>query len=346
MTIIMKKLALLLLLIVCVSGKGIGQQYFTTNLLFNWSDTTLPGSSVFNNTYNEVWGIVDGGKEYAIIGSTMGTHIFDVDNPSAAYMADFIPGRAQGGVIIHRDYHDYMGYLYVVADEGASSLQIIYLSFLPDSVLVVYDSDSLIKTSHNIFIDTVTARLYACGVRDGAGNYDKLVIYSLTNPISPAKMATWNIAGVHDIFVRNDTAYINAGMNGLYIVDFTIPTAPVQLDLLSTYADQGYNHSGWLNDDGTVYAFADETKDMKIKICDVSDPTNIIVHPNLIGSDVHPDSSMAHNLIFRDSLLYVSYYHDGLQVFDLANPKQPVKVASYDTYSPGDHYSYRGAWGV
>ena len=45
--------------------------------------------------------------------------------------------------------------IYIVCDEGNSStLQIIDISNLPNSVTTVYDSDSLFQKSHNIFIDT------------------------------------------------------------------------------------------------------------------------------------------------------------------------------------------------
>ena len=60
-----------------------------------------------------------------------------------------------GGGVIHRDYHDFSGYLYIVCDEGSSStLQIIDITNLPNSVNTVYDSDILFTRAHNIFIDT------------------------------------------------------------------------------------------------------------------------------------------------------------------------------------------------
>ena len=55
---------------------------------------------------------------------------------------------------------------------------------------------------------------------------------------------------------------------------------------------------------------------------------------------------MAHNGIIKDDLLYIAYYHDGLRVFDISNPSNPIQVNSYDTYLPNNHISYRGAWGV
>ena len=44
--------------------------------------------------------------------------------------------------------------------------------------------------------------------------------------------------------------------------------------------------------------------------------------------------------------MYVSSYHDGLQVYDISDQENPTKVASFSTYLMDDHDSYRGAWGV
>ena len=144
-------------------------------LLFHWDEDSLVGSQIFDNTYNEVWGVVLEGREYAIIGSTAGTHIFDVTSTGNISEVAFVAGKVQGTEIIHRDYHDYQNYLFAVSDEGASSLQIIDISTLPDSVSLVYDSSDLFERSHNIFIDTATAKLYTSNG----------VIYTLDDPLDP-----------------------------------------------------------------------------------------------------------------------------------------------------------------
>lgn len=68
-----------LALVICVSAFGQGGSNIT--LLYQWNDMSLPSSSAHNNRYNEVWGIAQGGREYAVIDSTMGTHIFDISDP-------------------------------------------------------------------------------------------------------------------------------------------------------------------------------------------------------------------------------------------------------------------------
>ncbi|NQZ55719.1 MAG: hypothetical protein HRS51_04370, partial [Candidatus Nitrosopelagicus sp.] len=89
---------------------------------------------------------------------------------------------------------------------------------------------------------------------------------------------------MHDAYVRNDTAYLNCGNDGFRIVDFhylDLPLPPpipyIELASLISYPDAGYNHSGWLNDEGTVYAMLDENHGYDIKLLDVSDFNNISV---------------------------------------------------------------------
>lgn len=307
-------------------------------LLFHWDEDTLVGSQIFDNTYNEIWGIVHDQREYAIIGSTAGTHFFDVTTTQDIHEVAFVAGKVQGPEIIHRDYHDFKNYLYAVSDEGESSLQIIDFSTLPDSVSLVYDSSELFERSHNIFIDTATAKMYTT-------NGD---IYSVENPTNPSFLYTTPLLSCHDVYVQNDTAYINGGYDGFFIVDFSQTTIENQthelLGSLISYPDQGYNHSGWITSDGKYYVMADETWGMRMKMLDISDFSNIEV-VSLFGSNVD-SNSIPHNQIIKDDYLYTAYYHDGLYVHDISNPMSPVLVAYFDTFLPNHHNSYMGAWGV
>jgi len=64
-----------------------------------------------------------------------------------------------------------------------------------------------------------------------------------------------------------------------------------------------------------------------------------------LNSNVN-EFSIAHNLMIKDDLVYISYYQDGLQVFDISNPVNPIQVAYYDTYMPENTGGYAGAWGI
>jgi len=322
------------------------------NLLFHWDDSTLVGSSMYDNTYNECWGVEMNNSEIAIIGSTEGTHFFDVTDPQNSSQVAFIAGAYTGGGVVHRDFHDYNGYLYVVCDEGNSStLQIMDISDLPNTVTTVYDSDSLFQKSHNIFIDTATAKLYVCAVKHtNPSSFKALEIYSISNPTNPTLIYTYdNVGHVHDAYVKNDTAYLNCGNDGFRIIDFSMVDAGSSnqhnlLASLTSYPDAGYNHSGWLSDDGNTYAMQDENHGYDVKLLDVSNFNNISV-TSTFNSGMNAQS-MAHNGIIKGDLLYLAYYHDGIRVFDISDSSNPTQVSNYDTYSPSSYNSYKGAWGV
>jgi len=324
-----------------------GQNSMNVELLSNWKDLTLPASTTWNNTYNEVWGYASEGREYGIIGSTNGTHIIDITNPTMPEEVVFIEGASTGPQVIHRHFDNYGHYLYMVCDEGAATLQIADLSFLPDSAPIVYDSDELFSRAHNCFIDTATAHLYV------VGNSSWCSVYSLANPESPELLIDcrydlpfWSSIGyLHDIFVRNDTAYCNAETRGLFVVDFSDISNPTMIGSLPVYVQQGYNHSGSLMADAPFYAMADETHGMAIKIVDVSDMQNLMV-TDTIRSGVN-QFSIPHNLLYHDGMLYISYYFDGMYVFDCSNPANPVLAGFYDTsLEPHADNDYRGNWGV
>ncbi len=316
----------------------------TATLLYNWQDTSLVGSWMYDNTYNECWGVYINEREIAIIGSTDGTHFFDITDPLNSSQIAFVQGAYTGGGVIHRDYHDYQGYLYAVCDEGSSStLQIIDITDLPNSINVVYDSNVLFNKAHNIYIDTATAKLYACASNSA------MDVYSLNSPTNPTLIYSYNSVGhVHDAFVRNDTAFLNCGNDGLRVLDFSTVNnqgdSPVQLGALTSYPDAGYNHSGWLNDKGDIYIMQDENHGYDVKILDVSDLSNISVL-STFNSGMNPNS-MAHNGIIKGSYAYIPYYHDGLRIFDISDPNNPIQIWEYDTYSPTSYASYKGAWGV
>jgi choice-of-anchor B domain-containing protein len=306
-------------------------------LLYHWEDGNLPASSAHNNTYNEVWGFEQDGREYGVIGSTMGTHFFDVTNKNNITPVDFIPGKNQGTQVIHRDFHDYNGYLYMVCDEGASSLQIVDLSYLPDSVSLVYDSDQLVIKSHNIFIDTAFAKLYVC---DG-----DIKVYSLSNPLNPTYFTTIDLPShAHDLYVRNDTAFVNGGPDGLFIYDTSVPN-PQPLNTLAVYPQKGYNHSGWLTDDGNTYIFADETHGKQMKVLDVSDINNLTIRGTFMT--MTDPNSIPHNQIIKGNYLYSAQYFDGFYIYDISDPDNVVEVGNYDTSTqPVLPSKYEGAWGT
>jgi len=229
---------------------GYAQEFKNCYQLDNWqSDTLLTNSTQVR--YSGCWGFLQNGKEYAVIGSTEGHHFFQLTEADTFQFIDFIPARFVSSQAITREYKSYHNYLYASGDEGDGSLQIIDLSFLPDSVSIVRDiQNSSVGKIHNLFIDTSNALLYACSVTPFLNGQElslvPLKVFSIQDPINPIEI--WqgpeDLFEVHDIFVRDNLAILNCGYEGIRVYDFSQPNQPVYKSNLSIYQDQGYNHQG------------------------------------------------------------------------------------------------------
>ncbi|MBM3453216.1 MAG: choice-of-anchor B family protein [Bacteroidetes bacterium] len=343
---------LLLLFLFLNFSYNFGQSFKNCRLLDNWrSDTILTNSTKVR--FSGCWGFIQNGKEYAVIGSTEGHHFFQLTEADSFQFIQFIPGRYVSSQAITREYKNYSNYLYATGDEGDGSLQIIDLSFLPDSVSLVQDiQNSEIGKIHNIFIDTANDLLYACSVTPFLNgqelNLVPLKVFSLQDPLNPSLV--WqgpeDLFEVHDIFVRENLAILNCGYEGIRIYDFSQPDQPIYKSNLSIYQDQGYNHQGWLCPDNKTYIFADETSGTKIKKALLNPDFSLTVN-HLFGTENEPYDKTAHNIHCTNEFAFVAYYNDGLRIFDLrSNP--PLEIAFYDTHEdePENIFSMWGAWGI
>jgi len=331
------RLAFFIILFSFLPAKLFAQYQKNVDLLDVWTDTTIaPGPE--NIRFNDVFGFTHNNINYAIIGSSIGTHILKIENQKLEFV-DYVPGKYQSIIAEHRDYAVYQKYIYAVCDEGSSSLQIIDFSYLPDSVSVVYDSDVHFQISHTIFIDTAKAKLYACG----ADNFGMKVL-DLTDPLSPTLFYDFTqVNYVHDCRVVNDTAFLNCGYDGLQIYYFG-GGIPIQMGVLDFYANQGYNHSGSISESRKQYAFTDETEGTKIKLCYLTDNLGDIKVDEEFATANFADN-VPHDVVLYENLAICSYYKEGLRIFDVAN--KPIReIAGYDTFLEDSNFKMNGAWGV
>lgn len=316
---------------------GFGQDQKNVVLLDNWVDTTIE-RGLEEAIFNDVWGFDYEGNKYCAFGSSIGTHIFQIADEKIIPI-DFEPGKYQNKFVEHRDFKVYKNYLYGVCDEGTSSLQIFDLSYLPDSIHKVYDSDAFFQICHNIYIDTVHAKLYACGP-----NNLGMQVLDISNPVEPTLNYMFNeLDYVHDCYVRNDTAFLNAGFDGLHVYDFS-SAVPTQLGILDFYPNQGYNHSGWLSPDGNQYAFIDETQGTRVRLCEWETELSSISIVRTFGTEDYADF-VPHNIVLLDNLAFVSYYNEGFRIFDVSSGIVE-EIGSYDTFLEDTAYKLNGAWGV
>lgn len=325
---------------------GHAQTSLNMELLDNWKQDSLVANSTAVR-YNDCFGFTWNGREYAVAGSTEGTHVFEISDNDRFIPKGFIKGRFSNMSVYHRDYAVYQHYLYAVCDEGVSDLQIIDFQYLPDSVHLVKEDSLLFGRVHNVFIDTIQAKLYSCIHRSTVNtqNIDAAMkIFSLADPLNLTELyaGPGDIPEVHDCYVRNGKAILNCGFDGLRVYDFTNTASPAYLSSIGFYQDQGYNHQGWLTPGGNTYIFADETNGMRVKKCSFNGSSVTI--NQLFGTN-YQNGSVPHNIMATDTFVFVAYYNEGLRVFDLRYP-DPLEIAHYDTYPDNTAYKLNGNWGI
>lgn len=318
-------------------------QSSNTILRSNWDDDALISQG--GVTFNDLWGYADGnGREYAIMGSRLFTHFIDVTDPDKPVEVAREPG---GNNCLWRDYKVFGHYAYGVSDGCNEGLEVYDLSALPDSVTKVYDSQEFIVDAHNVFIDEVAGRLYACGISAGTAD---IVILDLNNsPESPGLIKNLILPDgyVHDLYVRNDTAYCaHIYRHKLIIYDFSDLEDIVGIGQLSS---DRFNHSNWVSQNGDILVIADESFNRPVIVADISDiesPTQIATFKStLLGP--FQTNSIAHNpFIVGNDFVVLSYYDDGLQIFNIDDPTSPFQAGYYDTDTTGMTYSADGAWGA
>lgn len=324
-------------------------QIWNMSLCSNYDNDSLPFRGPV--AYNDVWGYaISTGKEIGIFGSVDSIYFFEV-MPDCNVGLRRINVFKGGYSSIWRDFKTYSHYAYAVADEGSEGLMIFDLQYAPDSILFIGRDDSTFQTAHNLFIDTARGHLFLAGAQSNHQNVD-LMMYDLrAAPATPKLIKKISLPGhyVHDVHVYNDTAFCSHGYNGMYIYALDSAGNFSLLSSITTYPQQGYNHSSWVSKNRKYLVFADETHNTSLKIYDISNIFSPKLKSLFRSALLAPKDTMSivHNPFIRDDNVFLSYYHDGIQVFNISDPTQPQQVAYCDTEPANTNYNgYQGAWGV
>ncbi len=299
-------------------------------------DNIRPIAHVDIGSCNDIWGYTDpDGHEFALVGHTSGTYIFDVStNPHEPIEVGFFSGPN----VTHRDLKVHEHYCYSINDDAPGGIDIINLED-PFNPTFVGTYNTTFDRGHNIFI----ADGYAYVFGANTGNRGCRIL-DLTDPENPLEVGSWEGAYFHDGYVKNDTLYGCDLYNGsLYIVDVSDKTNPTTM-VEYNYSNYGC-HSVWVSDDSKYAITADEKNGGYINIFDIQDFSNInhlsTWHPN----EANVSNESAHNVFFKDDLLYISYYVYGTRIVDMSDPSNPIEVGYYDFY-PGQSGLYSGNWGT
>ncbi len=328
------------------------------NLIGFTNPETVSASGV---KYSGCWGYnqTAKNKEYAVVGSSRGTYFIDITAPATPTVCDYVAGMSSPGV--WREVNVYGDFAYVVSDNSPpNSFQIIDMSYLPDSVHVVHNSNSVyFERGHQVYVDVNTAKLYVAGIRLVGGTSVNMRVYSLATPSAPVLLRTLSqdypsITYVHDMHVRNDTVFAFAGNSGMYAYKLTAGNTFTALGSLTGYVDAGYCHAGSITKDGKTMIMCDEVPTgLRIKKNDITNLGSMSV-----SSAFEPTSNsqyVAHNpYVIGNKYALVSCYQDGLYLYDISAAGTPTIAGYFDTYPQGgisasNNYgssSYDGNWGA
>ncbi|NBP30483.1 MAG: choice-of-anchor B family protein, partial [Flavobacteriia bacterium] len=174
---------------------------------------------------NDVWGYEDEfGNEYAIVGTSKGTSIVDITNPTAPVEVFWHPGTES----IWRDPCVYGDHAYVTT-EASDGMLIIDLSPLPQSTnlpVSVYTGPAgqTWTSAHTCFCDS-QGFAYIFGANRGNGG---VIILNLNaDPMQPVEVGVFDNWYCHDGYVRNDTMFLGHIYDGFFsIVDVTFKANP------------------------------------------------------------------------------------------------------------------------
>ena len=296
-----------------------------------------------NQTIANVCGYADNGREYALLGGSLGLIIVDVTNPDLPVQITQIPGPNN----LWKEIKTFSHYAYTVT-EGGQGINIVDLSNLPMANVDFhfYTGDGTVSgalgTIHALHIDETKGFLYAYGTSLFGGG--ALVFDLNLDPYNPKYVGKFDQLGyIHDGYVDNDTLYschINIGL--FAVVDMSDKANPV---LINTQQTPGsFTHNTWLSEDRKVVFSTDEVPGSFVAAYDVSDLEDIKFLDKVRSNP--SSSSIGHNTHIRGNYAITAWYTDGVTIIDVTKPDNLVQVGNYDTYPQSAGSEFEGCWGV
>lgn len=312
---------------------------FSSTVLFaqNSQNVTLLGQANTEDIrYSGSWAyLAPDGIEYALIGAKSALAAFCIDDPTNMPLLDTIPGP----VTNWREVMVIDEYAFVTTDvsDTAHSMQVIDLSFLPDSLHLVTSYTETFTKGHIIQKDIFnnTPYVYISGTTTTQGVH----ILDVADPENPVEIGLYQPGYyIHDCHVRGDLLFACAFNNAqVDIVDISDKTNPTLIGLITYEGDN--THSCYTSEDGNYLFLADELDGLPARIFDISDLQN----PIEVAQYSANLTSLVHNPYIRGDFAFISHNTEGLRVVDIADPELPVEVGFYDTWD-GASGGFNGLW--
>ncbi|HCN38014.1 MAG TPA: hypothetical protein DIS94_09925 [Bacteroidetes bacterium] len=337
----MKKLIFLLLIF--IAGNVNAQVSRNIKYVKNLNPRPSQPLSQFGSKYASVWGwTAPNGREYAILCCVTGTSFVDITDTNNVVECDFVAGSNTPW----REAKTYQNYAYIVTDNMGNGMQIIDMSYLPDSVRLVKTWTATGFTQAH----TITSEgryMYLSG--GNASSNGGIRILDLLDPINPVRRGQYTTRYVHDCYVKNDTIYGAAMFSNRYVIlDARNKDSIKLIKEFQNLPNYSLTHNLWTTDDRKYMITTDESQNPPgaVKLWNIQNYDNI-TYVNIIRPSVPANSnSIGHNVFIKGKLLIVSHYESGIRFYDISNLPTVNEIAYYDTYPSADSAEYRGNWGA
>ena len=221
---------------------------------------------------------------------------------------------------------------------------------------------------HNIFIykhSNDRVYLFTTASAPGALVYDlgMIVDGDLDNsrvgmvPVPESPLGSGTGRGYHDFYVgfhpdTGEDRFYGGGTGGYYIYDVSDLETPELRISLTGVSGVNYGHTFTPSPDGRYVIAETEYQYAPLRIFDLQPALDGEVQNirNPISAFTANWKNLVHNHEVRWPYVFVSGYLDGLQIFNLQDPENPVTAGFYDTYigppNPVRSPMFNGAFGV
>lgn len=271
-------------------------------------DVSNPDTPVLASWYNPganqqfLEAIIVNGRGYFGSGNGGGVHIVDLTNPSSPTLLGIVNSSNGNG---HNSIHEM-----VVFNQGGQTYLLENFNSLSQKTLKVVN---------------------------------------VTNPASPVfvrDIIPSEPQWVHAMHIRGNRMFTsgwgnssNRGRTEIYDISNISTTAPTLLGFIDdqTSITAGNSmHSSWSSEDGNYLYSCRETANGSgdVRVYNITNPAVPLLVKKIGMIELGLNAVTPHNPVVMGNYLYVAWYQAGLQVFDISNPANPVRVGQYDTFQP------------
>ena len=317
--------------------------------LFSNSYSQLPNQNTYllknldqYSSYSALWGYTaPNGREYAILGTQVGTSFIDITDSANIREVDSVKGLNSGW----REMKTYSHYAYIVSEATNSGLQIVDLQYLPDSVRLVKTwsyagytkTHSISQSGHYLYLNG-----------GNSATNGGVTVVDVSDPENPVKMGQWTTLYVHDCRIHNDTIWASNIYTGqTSIINATNKSS---LEFVRTWrsyptSEVSSHNSAFSADSKTLYTTNEiSSPNGKLNIWNIEDINNITFIGEWQPTGI--TTAIVHNIETYGDFAVIAHYRAGIRILNISNPEVPVEVAWYDTYPSSNSASYSGCWGV